>query len=146
VSLAVEEQVLLSLSAALMGIGAGEDGEEARTASLIKFMSDVRGVVNALVLGAGLEGVQPSRLVEEYSFEDGVPRAKALVVAGRFAFIVLAKPFIDVADIDVLVDEAGSVEAEGLEEVVPVAVGYEYSYDAERYAKSIGVEILRLGY
>jgi hypothetical protein len=146
VSLVAEEHVFASLAQTL-GTAAGEEEAPAQGVSLIRFMADVRTVVNALLLGAGLEGARFRRLVEDYSRgEAGLPAARALVVLEGFAFYLYAKPYIDVEDIDLLVDEAGeAAERHGVEEVVPVAAGYELSYDAERYAKSIDVEIIRLG-
>ena len=146
-SLVVEEQALASLSETLTGLGPGAmGGEEHPGLGLIRFMSDVRTVVNALLLGAGLEGGRFARLVEDYSVEEGVPRAKVLLVVGDIMFYLYAKPYMDVLDIDVLVDEAGeAAERIGAGEVVPVAAGYQYTFDAERYAKSIDVEVLRLG-
>ena len=146
-SLVVEEQALASLSETLTGLEPGAvGGEEHPGLGLIRFMSDVRTVVNALLLGAGLEGGRFARLVEDYSADEGVPRARVLLVVGDVAFYLYAKPYIDVLDIDVLVDEAGeAAERIGAGEVVPVAAGYQYTFDAERYAKSIDVEVLRLG-
>lgn len=143
-SLIVEEHVAASLA---HSIGATEPEEVTHHISLIRFIADVRTVVNALLLGAGLEGARFRRLLEDYyRGEADLPAAKVTIVLDGFAFYLYAKPYIDVEDVDVLVDEAGE-EAErlGVEEVVPVAAGYEFSYDAERYAKSIEVETIRLG-
>ena len=149
VSLAVEEHVFASLAASLGEASTGAEGaaEPHHGLSMIRFMADVRTVVNALMLGAGLEGARFKRLVEDYARgEAGLPAARALLVLEGLAFYVYAKPYIDVEDVDVLVDEAGeAAERLGVEEVVPVAAAYEFSYDAERYAKSIEVELVRLG-
>jgi len=144
VSLVVEEQAVASLAHALHEAGPQEPLSHT---SLIRFMADVRTAVNALLLGAGLEGARFTRLLEDYRRgEAGLPAAQAVLVFQGFAFYLYAKPFIDVEDVDVLVDEAGDwAEKLGVEEVVPVAAAYEFSYDAERYAKSIEVELIRLG-
>jgi len=144
VSLVVEEQAFASLAHSLEE---SQPPEPHHGLSLIRFMADVRTVVNALLLGAGLEGAKFRRLLEDYHRGDAdIPAAKALIVFRGFAFYLYAKPFIDVEDVDVLLDQAGE-EAEklGVEEIVPIAAAYEFSYDAERYAKSIDVELIRLG-
>ncbi|BES81986.1 hypothetical protein [Pyrodictium abyssi] len=144
-SLVVEEPIgLESLAHSLFEAPAAE-ATGARGPSLIRFMADVRTVVEAFVLGGRLEGARLLRIVEDYGVDD-IPYARALVAFEGVAFYLYAKPYMDVGDIDVLVDEAGEL-AEKLEntEVVPVAAAYQFSYDAERYAKSIDVEAVRLG-
>ena len=93
-----------------------------------------------------MEGAKFKRLTEEYGVDEGSPWAHAIIVFDGIVFYLFAKPYIDVYDVDVLVDSISSISGSSSTSViVPVVAGYEYSYDAERYAKSIEVEILRLG-
>ncbi|WP_143522147.1 hypothetical protein [Pyrodictium delaneyi] len=145
-SLVVEEPIgLESLSHSLFEIAGTEPAARVRGPSLIRFMADVRTVVEAFVLGGRLEGARLLRIVEDYGVDE-IPYARALVMFEGIAFYLYAKPYIDVGDVDVLADEVGEL-AEKLEntEIVPVAAAYQFSYDAERYAKSIDVETMRLG-
>ena len=137
----VEEPLALeSLSESLYSLG-----DETRTTglSLLRFMSAVRSVVTALVLGGRLEGARLLKIAESYSTSE-LPAARALVVFDGFAFYLYAKPYIDVGDVDVAVDEAGDVAEELGIEVVPIIAAYEFSVYAEKYAKSIEVETVRL--
>jgi hypothetical protein len=112
--------------------------------SLAKFMAHVSSVVMALMLGARLEGFKP-RSVRLTVSDDGIPSARAIVEFDGATFLIYAKPYIDVADVDEAADEAAEL-AESCEcEVVPVLATFELSYYAERYAKSLGMEIMRLG-
>jgi hypothetical protein len=141
----VEEQILNSLVSTIPTMESGESSHT-KTLSLIRFISDVRTVINALILGGRMEGAKFKRLTEEYGIDEGSPWARAIIVFDGIVFYLLAKPYIDVYDVDVLVDSISSIsESPSTSVIVPVVAGYEYSYDAERYAKSIEVEILRLG-
>ncbi len=114
------------------------------TQMLLEFMSDVRGLVNAIILGIKLEGLLVSYVNENYSL-DGIPVANIVVHAGDLAFYVLAKPFIEVSDIDSVATEAEKVAGEDRIEVLPVIAGYIFSEEAERYARSIDIEVVKLG-
>jgi len=146
VSLVVEEQAFASLAHSLEESQPQQE-DVGHGLTLIRFMADVRTVINALLLGAGLEGARFRRLIEDYyRGEADIPAAKAIIVFKGFAFYLYAKPFMDVEDVDVLLDLSDAeTERLDVEEVVPVAAAYEFSYDAERYAKSIDVELIRLG-
>ncbi len=147
-SLAVEEQILESLAhsvSLIPGLGS-EEGHPRSHVSMIRFMDDVRTVVNAVLLGAGLEGARFKAMVEEMGRSDAdLPWAKVVLVFEGYVFYIHAKVFMDVEDIDVLADEAGEIAEKYNAEVVPLAAAYEYTYDAERYARSIEIETLRLG-
>lgn len=141
----VEEQILNSLVSTIPATESGETSHT-KTLSLIRFISDVRTAINALILGGRMEGAKFKRLTEEYGVDEGSPWARAIIVFDGIVFYLLAKPYIDVYDVDVLVDEISSIPGSSSTSViVPVVAGYEYSYDAERYAKTIEVEVLRLG-
>lgn len=123
-----------------------EEEPAAPPLSPYRFMDHVRTVTTAFMLGGRLEGARLIRVIEDYGFTDTL-WARVILWFDGLVFYIYAKPYVDVGDIDVLVDEAGEMaEKLGEEQVVPVAAAYEYSYDAERYAKSIEVEIVRLGH
>ncbi|KSW12008.1 hypothetical protein CF15_04270 [Pyrodictium occultum] len=142
-SLVLEEPAALESLAHSFPEAAGEGARGGL--SIIRFMADVRTVAEAFVLGGGLEGARLLRIREDYRMGE-IPRARVLVEFEGLVFYLYAKPYIDVEDVDVLVDEAGELaERLGAAEVVPVAAAYQFSYDAERYARSIDVETVRLG-
>jgi len=145
VSLALEKLAALeSLSESLEETSAEEP--EAPLFSPYRFMEHVRTVTTAFMFGGRLEGARLIRVIEDYGFSESL-WARVILWFDGIVFYVYAKPYIDVGDIDVLVDEASEMaEKLGEDQVVPVAAAYEYSYDAERYAKSIEVEIVRLGH
>ncbi len=112
--------------------------------SMVKFMSYVNSVVTAIIVGARFEGFKPRSVKLSFS-DDGVPVARALVELDGVVFVVYARPYVDVEDVDAVADEAADV-AESYEgvEVIPVLAAFQYSYYAERYAKSLGIELVRL--
>ena len=114
------------------------------TQMLLEFMSDVRGLVNAIILGVKLEGLLVNYVNENYSL-DGIPVASIVVHAGDIAFYVLAKPFIEVSDIDSAAMGAEKIAGEDGVEVLPVVAGYIFSEEAEKYARSIDMEVVKLG-
>ncbi|ABM80683.1 hypothetical protein [Hyperthermus butylicus] len=122
-SLVEEPLALESLSESLYSL---VDEAQATGLSLLRFMSAVRSVVTALVLGGRLEGARLLKIAESYSASER-PAARALVVFDGFAFYLYAKPYIDVGDVDVAIDEAGDVAKELGIEVVPIIAGYEFS-------------------
>lgn len=138
-----------SLAGVLQGVGVEASDVEAGGAglSLVRFISDVWTVVNALMLGAGLEGGRLRRVSVEYGVVDGLPWARAYLLVDGVLFYLYAKPSIDVFDVDLAVDEAGdAAERLHAEEFVPLVAGYEYTWDAERYAAGINVETIHLGH
>jgi len=98
----------------------------------------------ALMLGARLEGLKP-RGVRLSVRDEGVPVARAVVEFDGVTFFVYAKPYMDVWDVDEAANEAAELAEEVDGEVVPVLATFELSYYAERYAWSLGMEIMRLG-
>jgi hypothetical protein len=112
--------------------------------SLVRFMGYVHSMLTALILGARLEGLKP-KAVKISVYDEDVPCARALVEFDDLIFLVHAKPFIDVRDVDEAADDATEVAEEFNGDVVVILAAYEFSYYAEKYAKSIGLELMRLG-
>ncbi len=114
------------------------------TEHLLQFTADVQTVVNALMVGAKLEGESVISVREEFKFHEEVPEARALVETESAVFSLLAKPYINVEDVDSLLEWISSLELSG-KEPVPLLAGYDTNVHAERYARSLDIEVLRLG-
>jgi len=137
-----------ALGDSLTGLAAAgvEEGPRGGGLGLARFMADVWTLVNAVLLGAGLEGARPRRVSVEFGVEEGLPWARGWLLLDGVLFYIYARPSIDVFDVDLAVDEAGEAgERLGAAETVPLVAGYEYTWDAERYAASIDVETVHLG-
>ncbi|BEP17727.1 hypothetical protein PYJP_10790 [Pyrofollis japonicus] len=144
-SLALEKLAALeSLSESLEEVGSNE-ATSSPIISPHRFMDHVRTVTTAFIIAGRLEGARLIRVVEDYGFSETM-WARVIVWFDGVVFYIYAKPYIDVPDVDLLVDDAAEIaEKLGENHVVPVGAAYEYSFDAERYAKSIEVELVHLG-
>lgn len=142
----VEERVLDSLeSLASTPLGVSEESESLGLFSLMKFAGDVQAAVNALIMAGRLEGARLRRLMVRYEAGQEAFWAHAMIVFEGFTFYLYAKPYIEVHDVDYVADTVARTAESTSDKIVPIIAGYTYSYDAERYAKSIEIELLKLG-
>jgi RecB family endonuclease NucS len=96
----------------------------------------------AILLGAKLEGYKPLRV--NLSLNAGeIPEARAVIELSGVTFVVYAKPYMDVDGVDNAADYVSEIAEDSQGETIGILAAVEYDYYAEKYAKSLGFEVVK---
>ncbi|MET1101301.1 MAG: hypothetical protein ABWW69_02320 [Pyrodictiaceae archaeon] len=111
------------------------------------FAKDVYRVVDVIIAGSELRGLQVEYLAMNIDLASSLPTAWVFIVSEKGIVVLLARPEISVEDIELTLNKTEELATTLSREVeiVPAVAGYSIDYDAERYARSIDVPVFQLG-